>query len=58
MLANSQVTSPGQRQLQWRLSLLERLIFMLHVKQLRQLVQSEAFKPAPPVPARTQKMDF
>lgn len=36
----------------------ERLILMLHVKQLQQLVHSEAFKPTPPAPAPAQKMDF
>ena len=41
-----------------RASFSERLIFMLHVKRLRQLVHSEAFEPAPPAPARAQKMDF
>lgn len=38
-----------------RASLSERPVFMLHVKQLRQLVHSEAFKPAPPAPARARK---
>lgn len=31
---------------------------MLHVKQPRQLVPGEALKPAPPAPARAQKMDY
>ena len=36
----------------------ERLIFMLHVKRLRQLVHSEAFEPAPPRQLRPRKWSF
>lgn len=41
-----------------RASFLERLIFMLYVKRLRQLVHSEAFKPAPPCRLGPRKWSF
>ncbi|KAK2085206.1 hypothetical protein P7K49_036506 [Saguinus oedipus] len=56
-VANSPVTSIGQRQLQ-RASFWERLIYTLHAKQLPQLLPNQAFKPTLPAPAQAQKMDF